>query len=159
MKKYFNISAYTILEIIISMVIMSIIIGMTYTIFVMLIRRLDNYDTYTTSTNDYLSLDNTIKRDIYLAKNMYNLENSLSFFYENDTVNYVLKNDKIIRYKRGIPNHFNVTIKSMTCNSSSSLIREKRRTIHIEYQLFNQTFKAIYFKDFGAAQHINTIFF
>lgn len=154
-----NIKAFTILEIVISLAIMSIIVAMVYVIYSLLSKQLYEYKSETELVNNYSQLDVALKRDIYSSKKLSYIDGELHLSNDSKTIRYKESNNKLIRKSSSVVDTFLVHVEEFKIYEEDFLLGNNRKRIAVRYKLFDQELEAVYFKDFGVADHINKTFF
>lgn len=154
-----NIKAFTILEIVISLAIMSIIVALVYVIYSLMSKQLFEYRSETELVNDYNQLDVVLKRDLYSANEIAYVDGVLHLSNnETKTIRYKENNNQLIRMSSSVIDTFSVHIEGFKVYEEDFLLGNNRKRVAIRYKLFEQELEAVYFKDFGVADHINKAF-
>lgn len=104
-----NLKAFSIIEAIVAMAIAAIIIGITFTIFSIISERLLDYKKQNAKTNDLNRFTYLINKDIFDSENVTTIDNHLLFEnYTNEKTEYVLEEDKILRYNKELVDTFQI---------------------------------------------------
>ena len=154
-----NIKAFTILEIVIALAIMSIIVGITYSIYTMLSGHLISYDRNTEVTNSYNELDTRLQLDFYNAHTFTYKMDTISFEANNDTITYTYFEDQFIRKSNQRLDTFSIKITSFKALSEKYSKAKPYKGIVVNYDLLGVPITATYFKNFGNVERINTFFY
>ena len=157
MKWTSNIKAFTILEIVIGLAIISIIISMTYGIYVMLNRQLLEYNSNSEAINFYNELDGHIRRDFYNANKLHFNEESMILLNSFEKVSYEIIDQKMIRIKNSVIDTFPVTVKEFIPSFENELLMKRHKKLQITYEVLGVPIKAVYIKDFGTYDQINNL--
>ena len=89
MKKRINhIKGFTILEVVISLALMSIIIAMAYSLYAMLSKQLYVYSDETELVNNYNQLHSLLVRDVHNSNKLVTIEEGVYLLSSNDTIKY-----------------------------------------------------------------------
>jgi prepilin-type N-terminal cleavage/methylation domain-containing protein len=160
LKKSTNyIKAFTILEVVISLALMSIIIAMVYSLYAMLSKQLHVYNDETELVNNYNQLNSLLSRDVHNSNKLVSNAQGLYLLSSKDTVNYYVNNDNLIRVKNQDIDTFQVIISNFKTVKEDVLLGNNIQRIEATYDLFGEQIDAIYFKDYGVSDNINDIFF
>jgi hypothetical protein len=93
----YKVKAFTILEVTISMLVTALVIGITYTAYVIIIK---SYHAFTKKNEDLavlISLDHLLKRDFDKADTILNNEDGIILFQHGQTVKYLFASGFISR--------------------------------------------------------------
>ncbi|WP_353780192.1 prepilin-type N-terminal cleavage/methylation domain-containing protein [Winogradskyella sp. 3972H.M.0a.05] len=152
-----KIKAFTILEVLISLVVMGIIIGLTYTLFNIMEKQLITYRNDNDVILQYNLLNTTLQRDIYYA-NYYEKEEStlVLFNYSEEKISYSFLNDKVLRAKQSIVDTFRVHVIS----HKFEIFNEKQNIskLDMKIKLLNEDVEINYFLKNDLAETINQKF-
>ncbi len=154
-----KIKAFTILEIVISLAIMSIIIAMVYTIYTLMSAQLFEYSDQTEQVNAYNQINVTFKRDLHNAIKIKEINNQVYLLSGKDTVQYEIFENKLVRSTQTMVDTFRVKVSKFKKMNEDELLGNKIQRFETSYELFDQTIDALYFKNFGVTNHINKTFF
>lgn len=159
MKKRSNIKAFTILEVVISMAIMSIIIAMVYVIYSLMSKQLYDYSEQTETLNNYSQLHSLLKRDIHNSNQLINTNEALYLLSNRDSIEYKNYNRNLIRSTSKTIDTLFVQVDVFKVSEEAILLGDKVKRVEVQYDLFGEKFEAVYFKDYGVSDHINNTFF
>ncbi|WP_452223476.1 PulJ/GspJ family protein [Lacinutrix chionoecetis] len=154
-----RIKAFTILEVVISLAIMSIIIAMVYVIFTLLSKQLYQYSNQTEQINNYNQLNSLLIRDLHNASNISYTANELLLTIQSDSIKYAHANNKLIRTHVNSIDTFSIEIKTFNIVENNLLFINKRRPLQVTYHMFDQDIVGYYYKDFGVSNRVNKQFF
>ncbi|WP_044397250.1 type II secretion system protein J [Lacinutrix sp. Hel_I_90] len=154
-----KIKAFTILEVVMSLAIMSIIIVMVYTIFTLLSKQLYAYSHLTEEINNYNQLDTALKRDLHNANDIQFSNNVLLLISKGDSLKYTYTKNRLIRGSLTSIDTFSVAIKAFDFKKENQLLERGIKQVTLTYNFLEQDLKAVYFKDVGVANQINKRFF
>ena len=153
-----KIKAFTILEIVIALAIMSIIVAITYSIYTMLSGNLIGFSKNTEATNSYNELDTRLQYDFFNAKAFEYKNESLLLTGSNDSVIYIFNENQFIRKSRQRLDTFNIKITEFKPISKKVTKEKGHKGIVVTYDLLGVPITATYFKNFGCVETINTFF-
>ncbi len=159
MNNSYHIKAFTILEIVISLAIMSIIIAIVYSIYVMMAEQLFGYSRTTDQINDYNQTHYMIKSDLFYSNQLLKLQDGLRLITSKDTVDYHLIDSKLVRATSKVVDTFSVPIQSFKLETEQEGITQKTKAVFVNYELLGVPIEAVYFKNYGISEDINTLFF
>lgn len=159
LKSKNKIPAFTILEIVISLAIMSIIVAMTYGIYVFLSQQLYDYSSQTDGVNNYLELDVVLKRDLFKATQILEDNETLYLFRNKDTIQYYKNEDYLVRATNKNRDTFLAKIIDFKILKEDVLLAKKIQRIHVKYDVLGVPITGLYFKNLGVASQINKHFF
>ena len=154
-----HIKAFTILEVVISLAIMSIIIAMVYVIFTLLSKQLYQYSDQTEQVNNYNQLHTVLTRDMHNANSIMFVDNTLLLMVNNDSLKYTHTNQRLIRTFLKSNDTFLIPIKNFKMTEGATVFQNKTKALNVTYSVFEQDILAVYFKDFGTSNQVNKMFF
>lgn len=154
-----HIKAFTILEVVISLAIMSIIIAMVYVIFTLLSKQLYQYSDQTEQVNNYNQLHTVLTRDMHNANSIRFIDNTLLLLVNNDSLKYTYSNQRLMRTYLESNDTFLIPIKTFKMTEEATVLQNKKKVLEVTYSVFNQDILAVYFKDLGVSNQINKLFF
>ncbi|WP_435261208.1 PulJ/GspJ family protein [Tenacibaculum sp. nBUS_03] len=96
MKKN-KVRAYTIIEILITMVITSVIVSILYLLFSTLSRQYSQFNKSQNKTITLALFKNTLKRDFYMSDVLFFKSNELTCVKDKETILYTLQNEFVTR--------------------------------------------------------------
>ena len=85
--------AYTIMEVLLTLVISSVVITMVYTVFLYLDQQLVNYQKRTEALQDYYLFEAVVKRDLYLC-------DSVITFEEGNQIDLINYDQSVVSYRK-----------------------------------------------------------
>jgi len=160
LKKPINhIKAFTILEVVISLALMSIIIAMVYSLYAMLSKQLYEYSDETELVNNYNQLHSLLARDVHNSNKLVAINEGVYLLCSNDTIQYYTHNDNLIRVKNQKVDTFLVKVPKFNTVKENILLGNRIKQVEATYDLFGEQIEAIYFKDYGVSAIINNTFF
>ncbi|PHS07176.1 MAG: hypothetical protein COA88_09275 [Kordia sp.] len=160
MKKRINhIKAFTILEVVISLALMSIIIAMAYSLYSMLSKQLYVYSDETELVNNYNQLHSLLVRDVHNSNKLIAIEEQVYLLSSNDTIKYYTYDNSLIRVRGEMIDTFLVKVPQFNAVKEDMLLGNRIKRIEVTYDLFSMQLKAVYFKDYGVSDNINNTFF
>ena len=151
-----GLKGFTILEALISLMLMSIIISLTYSVFNLIERQMILFQNENTSILQYNLFNTTIKRDIANANNFY-LDNHqlLLEYYDTSKINYSITGNYILRQ-----NHVTIdTFKVKVLNHKFLLNDPLNKTLQISIGLLNDSINMYYYLYKNIDTVINDIYF
>jgi type II secretory pathway pseudopilin PulG len=154
-----RIKAFTIIEALISLILMSIIIVFTYTVFNLVEKQMLLFKNENESVIEYQSFNSTFKYDTFRAVNFKMLDNNVSFmFYNGDTIVYHLRKKNITRAIKTQIDTFKIPVLDFNVETKGVKNLEYHK-INIETKVLAKPFKANYYLKIDKAKTINTVFF
>ncbi len=159
MSKYKQLKGFTILETLISLMLMSIIIGITYSLFNLIEKQLSFFKKDNTQILEYNLLNATMMSDIdascafNIVDNMLVLKN-----YDNTEEFYSLNREYVLRQKNAEVDTFKVRVidydvlKPAVANSQNT-------TFQIRLNVLHDTINAFYFLKKSNSEIINSHYF
>ena len=154
-----HIKAFTILEVVISIAIMSIIIAMVYTIYTLMSKQLFEYSDQTEVVNSYNQINVAFNRDLHNASKLVNVNKKIYLLSNRDTLQYELLENKLVRSSNKSVDTFQVKVSKFKLVEEDELLGNRIKRIQIDYEFFEQKIEALYIKDFGVTNQINKTFF
>lgn len=104
--------AFSIIEVLITMVIAAIILGVTFTIFTIISERLLDYKNQNQLVNDLNRFTYSFNKDIFDNDELFAIDDELTFKNYNNTVTkYFFEENSIIRDKQDFIDTFKITLK------------------------------------------------
>jgi len=158
-KRINHIKAFTILEVVISLALMSIIIAMVYSLYAMLSKQLYVYSDETELVNNYNQLHSLLVRDVHNSNKLIAIEEGVYLLSSNDTIQYYTHDDSLIRVKDKMIDTFLVKVPRFNAVKENILLGNRIKRIEVTYDLFGVQMEAVYFKDYGVSAIINNTFF
>jgi len=160
LKKPINhIKAFTILEVVISLALMSIIIAMVYSLYAMLSKQLYVCSDETELVNNYNQLHTLLSRDIHNSNKLVGSAEAIYLLSSQDSIQYKKVADKLIRSSLGSIDTFMVKVPEFNVVKEDMLLGSKIKRIQVTYDLFGEQIEAVYFKNYGVSDAINKTFF
>jgi prepilin-type N-terminal cleavage/methylation domain-containing protein len=155
MIKNKNLPGFTILEVLVTLIILGIIINLTYAIYTLVSQQMLRFEVQNTEMLHYNVFNTALRRELADASYVeLNSNNLMLKFYNGQTTTYVLEEEQIFIEKEAkrIPvdvrliNHF--------------LEKDTLKNIHVqlELQVLKDTIMTHYYKKVSAADIINPIF-
>lgn len=124
-----NLKAYTLIEVLITIVLVSIISVISYSLFSMISKQLIQYQKANQFDIEYYLLNSTLKKDTYEAVDYKLSDSSFDLILKDEeNVNYRVENRKIIRLKEHILDTFNLEVANF-----SFLEREYNKSKQAEF--------------------------
>ena len=152
------IKAFTILEVVISLAIMSIIISMVYVIYVMLAEQLHNYTATTEAVNGYNHAHFVFKKDVFDSNKMESLPEGVRLITAYDTITYHCDGAHLSRQTSKQIDTLAVPITKIAMQQDQINLTTKHQCLAVSYLLLDRAFDGVYYKDYGIADDINLIF-
>lgn len=152
-------NAFTILEIVISLAIMSILLAMVYSIYVTVTEQLHVYNTETEKVNAHNLAQAMLKRDVYNAVRLDEEGGVVQLIQPKDTVKYVLMDQKLIRSTSSQIDTLQAIVTRLRVDKVQSAIGSSAKSLLVDYQLLGHDLQSRYYKDYGVAEDINNLFF
>jgi len=158
-KQNSHIKAFTILEVVISLALMSIIIAMVYSLYAMLSKQIYVYSAEKELVNNYNELHSLITRDVHNSNKLVIVEEEVHFLSSSDTVKYYTYDNSLIRERRQMRDTFLVKVPKFNALKEDVLLGNRMKRIAVTYDMFGVQIEALYFKDYGVSDIINNTFF
>lgn len=152
-----SLKGFTILEALLSLIILSLIIGLTYSIVNMFNRQMSLFEKENTAIMEYNLFNKTLLYDINQSNDYEASENAISLKYYNKTdINYIFKSDIVIRQTLTSTDTLLIPIVSYKLPNNTNQISN---TIHLKLNLLGNTFNANYVIKCSNSRLINNTFF
>lgn len=151
-----KVKAYTLFEIIISMVIMSVISLIVFVLFSSFLRQLHFYNDTSSEISNYAFLKNNLKREFYQAQKISsNTINTITFEMDNNqNISYSFSKNHIIK-------KINKTIDTLTVKLSDFNIEtnqnEQVTALKLDCLLFEEPISTIFYKKHSNSININAL--
>lgn len=158
-KRSNHIKAFTILEVVISLALMSIIIAMVYSLYAMLSKQLFIYSVETEIVNDYNQLHTLLERDVHNSTKLIVVDEDVYLLSSTDSIHYYKEENSLIRTNNKMIDTFLVKVNRFTTVNEDELLGNTIKRIELTYDLFGEQIEAVYFKDYGVSDAINKTFF
>jgi len=158
-KRTNHIKAFTILEVVISLALMSIIIAMVYSLYAMLSKQLYVYSDETELVNNYNQLHTLFARDVHNSTKLLTANEAIYLLSNSDSIRYEKNANRLIRTSSGSIDTFMVKVPEFNFVKEDLLLGNNIKRIQITYDLFGEQIEAVYFKDYGVSDTINKTFF
>lgn len=157
--RFKQLKSFTILEALISLMLMGIIISITYTLFSMLGKQMVLFEKENASELQYNLFNTTILNDINNASNFSLIENKLVLKYYNDTsIDYRVENTSVLRNNMITTDTFKLGVVSYEF-VQHDIIKPLDKTFRLTLKLLNDTINTNYFLTKNHADVINNIYF
>ncbi len=150
-----KIRAFTMVDILTGMVITSIIIGMVFYLFTALNKQVYHYGNVRNNLTTYLLLKQDLKLQFELAETIQEIPNGLSLKRNNDELNYIREEEKLLRFSNGTVDTLSTSITEMKIDSR---INEEKELVHklaIKLMIEKQEMDCYFFKDYSKKGSIN----
>ncbi len=152
--------AFTILEALISLLIMAIIIGLTYTIISFFGKQFINHNNYNNIILDYQLFESTFKRDLYLTDKI-EVEGKVLFLknYDESVIEYKFLNSGISRRINNTTSHFDLDYYNFSVSEShKESFFSDDVTIEMSIKLPEDTIHQRFYKYIDQSEAINKKF-
>ena len=151
-----KLNSFTILEALLSMLILSIIIGLTYSLFTLLNKQMSLFEKENTQVIQYNLFNNTILYDADKAIDYaFNNDVLRLEYYDNTIINYNIKKHYILREKKDQIDTLNVDVIAFDFLERLNNKGELKLTV----KLLNDTFETHYFLNKNHSETINEKYF
>ncbi len=145
--------AYTLFEVIISMVIMSVISLIVFVLFSSFLKQLNMHNETSIKTADYAFLKNNLKREFYFAESIESQQNTIHIkMNDSISISYLFKDAYIIK-------HFNNNVDTIPIKSSviDKKINQKDyiTQLQLELSLFGEPIPLVLNKQYNNAFKTN----
>lgn len=150
---------FTVLEALISLILMSIIITLTYSIYNLIEKQMMLFQTEHDSILQYNVFNTTFKNDIYKAIDVMIVDNQIGLKYYDDTnVTYHLANDHILRETIVKTDTFKLPVSDYSF-TQEQMVNETYNKLNISTRILSEPLETSYYVKTNRAQSINTIYF
>jgi len=150
-----HLSAFTILEALISLILISIIIGLIYSLIDIIGKQMSVFGIENNQILEYNLFNTTMKRDIENAVNYEVLNNEIRLdYYDTKRVSYTRKEDIIIREVFNDPDTFKLNIISYKIYAGPA--QKEDKMVEIEMNILNDTIRTNYFLTKNISEIINS---
>ena len=152
-----QLKAFTILEVLISLILTSIIISLTYSLFILISKQLVLFETENSAILEYNLFNTTIKYDIENATD-FKIENDelhLKNYTETDII-YSVQNQKILRTSQIVSDTFHIHVKSYRFDATDNSFMD---IFKLDLNLLNETINANYYLRKDLSKKINNSYF
>lgn len=154
-----KLKSFTILEALISLILMGVIITLTYALFNVLEKQMFLFEKENTSELQYNLFNTSIKNDIENAHNFNLVDNELLLkSYDDLTIQYRIEDYYILRENSVKTDTFLVHVTSYNLSNTDEF-RPFDKTLNITIELLNDTINANYFLKKDLADIINSMYF
>lgn len=155
MNKFNHIKAFTILEIVFSLAIISILITMVYTLYNNLNFQVHNYGKNSDAISQYNLLNVVLKRDIHNAKTLDYSSGILALHTNKGLIEYKYKNETLIRIYNKKQDTLSCAVKTFQIQDSNVVFKPSFKKLNVTFQVLGQDIKGVYYKDFGVSNAVN----
>lgn len=158
--KSIKLKSYTIIEVIISMIIMSVIVLIAYSVFFSLSKQFDIYRKTQENLFEYSLFKSTLKREFFKSKEVSFDGGILSMHFEKDKIDYKFKNKIVCRQvnNNNVVDTFYVNVKNITPNFIDSSKKGIISKLELELLFFKENTFVFLEKKYGADVLINDFF-
>lgn len=151
--------SFTILESLLSLILMGIIITLSYSVFNLVEKQMLQFKNENIDILQYNLFNATIKNDIYNSNSFENYSNELELaYYDNSTINYRITNNFILRQKNEKTDTFKLQIIDYKFLQTNNL-KPLNKTLRILIEVLGDTIHTNYYLKTDAAHTINTTYF
>lgn len=155
-----NLKAFSIIEVIVSMALSAIIMGLVFLIFSILTERMLDYKNQNQLVNDLNRLTYSINKDVFENQKINLFDNQVSFkSYSGTTLKYEFSEDFILRKQENFVDTFNIKLNKISFdtvqNKSKNLIYQKIN-LSVEVNQSNidlKFYKQVYANELLASKH------
>lgn len=156
-----KVPAFTLIEVVVALAVLSIVTGLTYNGFSYLAQSTKGYINNTASHLELMGFANRMEADFTQAEVVFKgPEDSIALeFYNGDKVQYQMRNAHLIRFAQGITDSIaaNNLRLYMVPQQEQFQGQELVQEITINAQLFNQAVPLYFFKSYHAAQYLERL--
>jgi competence protein ComGF len=159
MKRH-KLMAYTIAELLISMLIMSVVVLVSYVVLSSLTRQLHLFIETEETLLTYASFKNTLKREVFESKLITVENNKISLKFENKIINYTFDESFIYRKdsRIGKVDAFSLRIEKIRPIFIKKIKGKIISSLILDLHLFKEKTSIIFTKKYGADIVINDFF-
>ena len=156
-----KVPAFTLIEVVIALAVLSIVTGLTYNGFSYLAQSTKGYINNTASHLELMGFANRVEADFTQAEAVFKgPEDAIEMeFYNGEHVRYQMRNAHLVRFAQGITDSIaaNTLTLYMVPQKESFEGKELIQEITINAQLFNQAVPLYFFKPYHAAQYLERL--
>lgn len=154
-----QLKGFTILEALISLMLMSVIITITYSLFNLIGKQLSFFEKENIQVLEYNLFNSTLMRDIEKAHNFsFSDDELLLKYYDGSEINYTINNHFILRENLIKTDSFELRVIDYEFLNDNSKININT-TFLMHLSVLNDTIKTNYFLNKNNADIINNIYF
>ncbi|TGV01056.1 hypothetical protein [Flavivirga rizhaonensis] len=159
MNKRVYLKGFTILEALISLILMGIIITLSYTVFNLVEKQMTLFQNENTSVLQYNLFNIAIKNDIYNAENFIQNDNQLLLeYYNGASINYQVSKNFILRHHDIKTDTFKLNVLSHKF-SQSDITKPLNKILHISIEVLGDSINTNYYLKKDTANTINSFYF
>ncbi len=148
-----NINAYTVIEVMITLVVTVIVISLVYAVVLNFKKQIFIYQDYNDKVTLFKRLDNAIRNDIYTS-NTFDYSNGEIFLNkEGSEVVYKIEADKIYRSDQGTQDVFPLEVLQINLDTIQN--SQLKVVLNIDFKILGDTINCFYAKENGYADMIN----
>jgi prepilin-type N-terminal cleavage/methylation domain-containing protein len=155
LKRKINIQAFTLLESLITLILISVIIALSYALINLISKQLSVFEKENTQILEYNLFNSTLINDINNAYN-YSFESNhlLLNFYKDDTINYFILDKKILRRHNAQQDSFNISNVGYKIYDNTNK-KQPKEYLEIRLKLLKDTITTNYQLEKSNAEIIN----
>lgn len=149
-----KVKAYTLFEIIISMVIMSVISLIVFVLFSSFLRQLHFYNDTSTEIANYAFLKNNLKREFHQAKQINRLSNTIIMELKNNqNITYSFSKNHIIKKMNRVIDTIKIKLTDFHITTNQN---EQVTNLKLDCLLFNEQISTTFYKNHTNSINIKT---
>ncbi len=158
MNHFKSLKAFTILEVLLTLMLMGIIITISYTLFNVLGKQLSLFEKENVSELDYNLFNYAIQNDMDKAEDFDIHSDALSLhYYDNTTIHYTISNNTILRNRATSTDTFKVHVVDFKFSPHDSN-KPWNKTFELSLVVLNDTIHANYFLERSLIKNINSLY-
>ena len=151
------VKGFTILEALITLVLMSIVISITFSLINLMGKQLSLFEKENTKITEYNLFNSTLIRDIDQANNFYYYHNDLVLkFYDESKINYTISSEYILRENHIRKDTFKISVDKFEFKQN---VANRNVLFLLTLKVLNDTINANYFLNKNNSDIINNRFF
>ncbi|MCK8480933.1 type II secretion system protein [Psychroserpens algicola] len=159
MNKKTNIAAFTLLESLITLMLISIIIALSYALINLIGKQLSVFEKENTQILEYNLFNSTLINDINNAYNYsFDTNHLLLSFYKGDTIDYYIQKKKIIRRHNSTRDSFHISNVAYSFYKSPNT-KGSKAYLELKLELLKDTITTNYYLKKSNAERLNNILF
>ncbi len=157
----FYLKGFTILEALISLIIMGIIITLSYSVYNLIERQMTLFQDENMSVLQYSLFNTAIKNDIYNAVDFKQTNNQLKLkYYSGSVTNYEIRKHLILRHHDIKTDTFKLKVINYEfSNLKQDVSRSSDQVFHISFEVLEDKIEANYYLRKNIAEAINNVYF
>lgn len=152
-----KLKSYTFIEVLISLIISSIVIFITYVFLTSLFNQYEKYKQSQQEQESFLLFRESLRKDFFYAKTI-EINNDIVFLKNDEKLIFYRKTNNLSMIREEVLNTHKDTFKLKYKTNFHKNIIETKITLTIEFTSLEDKFNVVFYKDFGIINSINQRF-